>query len=179
MRPSELVDETFNQKLPLLADAFLLPFNDKIIYDGILGIGHIHFGSGISKSINSDYMKAKSLFGIITYLPFNPKNTELGDSEMLKFYMKSEHNRDRYSEEIDDLVNKDLDLRVLYHQEMGKIDARYYRKRLKNIGLTGGWFALLGRLIVASGKTKDDVDGVLDSIVPARIRSNVYLFKLK
>lgn len=55
--------------LPLLVKGVLLPFNGRIIYDGLLSTYRISFGPGIRRSLNEGYRQAKATFGIITSLP--------------------------------------------------------------------------------------------------------------
>lgn len=83
-----------------------------------------------------------------------------------------------YWEKIEELI-EDPELLKLYHQEMGKIHARTYGKQLREIGLVDAWFAILEGIIVASGKTKDEVKQTLNKILPAEKRDFVYLFHLK
>jgi len=62
----------FNEILPMpppiMVEAVLLPFRDKIIFDGILKPYNIYFGGGIKRSLNDAYRLAKERFGIITSL---------------------------------------------------------------------------------------------------------------
>ena len=55
--------------VPALAETVLLPFKDKIIYDGLLRIHNISFGAGIRQMHNEKYKSAKERLGIITSLP--------------------------------------------------------------------------------------------------------------
>lgn len=172
-------EELVGPYLPIIVDAVLLPFNDKIIYDGILYPYPIIFGPGARRSLNDEYQDAKSRFGIITSLPFEPKKIEQSDADRLRFYLRSERNRERYWEEIDRLINKSPDLLTLYHQEMGKVHARTYGKRLREIGISNAWFAILDGIIIAGGTTKDDVERILQGILPAEKRKFAYIFQLK
>lgn len=172
-------EEMFGPSLPITVEAVLLPFNEKIIYDSILSPYRIIFGSGMRRSFNDAYQKAKSRFGIITSLPFTAEKVEQTDSDKLKFYLRSKHNRDMYWEEIEDLINRDLSLSILYHQEMGKIHARTYGKQLREIGLTNAWFAILEGVTIASGATRDEVERILQCILPAEKKKFVYIFQLK
>ena len=54
--------------LPVLVKAVLLPFRDRIIYDGLLNAYRISFGSGIRSSLNESYGRAKEREGIIEAL---------------------------------------------------------------------------------------------------------------
>ena len=57
-----------NYTLPILTEAVLIPFEDKIIYDGILLPYNFNFRSGAKKIINENYQKLKALKGIINSL---------------------------------------------------------------------------------------------------------------
>ncbi|MDI6889304.1 MAG: hypothetical protein QMC78_06465, partial [Methanocellales archaeon] len=108
-----------------------------------------------------------------------PKKVERSDADKLRFYLRSERNRERYWEEIENLVNKDSTLLTLYHQEMGKIHARTYGKRLREIGLANVWFAILEGTIVASGKTKSQVEKTLKDILPVVKKDWCHIFHLE
>jgi len=165
--------------LPVFVDAVLLPFENKIIYDSMITPSKVTIGKGISRSIDDQYNEAKMRFGIITALPFHPEKTELTDAEKLKIYLKNENSRDIHWDEIVDLIYKGPELMTLYQQEMGKVHARTYRRRLRDIGIEEGWFAVTDALIIASGKTKDKVEKVLQDILPKEKRKFVYVFQLK
>ena len=172
-------EEMVGSHLPVMVEAVLLPFNDKIIYDSIFSPYSITFGGGIRRSFNDVYQEAKSRFGIITSLPFSIEDVEQNDATKLKFYLKSVRNREMYWDEIDELIDKDPDLLTLYHQEMGRIHARTYRKRLREAGLTNAWFAILEGITIASGTTKDEVERILQTILPTEKIKFVYIFRLK
>jgi hypothetical protein len=55
--------------LPVMVETTLLPFRDKIVYDGLLGSYSISFGGGIRRSLKASYDEAKQRLGIITSLP--------------------------------------------------------------------------------------------------------------
>lgn len=54
--------------LPTLVKATLLPFRDRIIYDGVLNPYNIFFGPGYRSSINATYSRLKEREGIIEAL---------------------------------------------------------------------------------------------------------------
>lgn len=54
--------------LPLMVEATLLPFRDRIIYEGILNPYRIFFGPGIRRSANATYNRLKEREGIIESL---------------------------------------------------------------------------------------------------------------
>ncbi len=172
-------EEIIGSNLPILLETVLLPFKGQIIYDGCLASYRIAFGGGIRRNLNDAYQEAKSRYGIITSLPFSRKEADESDAERLKFYLKSERNRERYSEEIGALINRDSNLLMLYHQEMGKIHARMYGKQLREIGLNDVWFGILQGIIIGSGKTKAEVEQILERILPPEKKDFVYIFHLK
>jgi len=55
--------------LPVMVEAVLLPFKDRIIYDGLLNSYNISFGAGIRRTLNESYKAAKERLGIVTSLP--------------------------------------------------------------------------------------------------------------
>jgi len=172
-------EETVGPWLPIMVETVLLPFKDKIIYDSFFNRYSISFGGGIRASMSDWYQKAKAKYGIITSLPFDSDKIKSSDAEQLRFYLKSQKSRDMYWDEIEYMINKDRSLRVLYHQEMGKINARSYKRNLKGLGFIDGWFAVLMGIIVASGATKQEVERILNSIAPEEQREFVYIFHLK
>ena len=97
---------------------------------------------------------------------------------MLKFYLKTQSNCDMYMDEISDLVAKSHDLLLLYHQEMGKADARVLGRQLRQIGIKPAKFAILEGLIIASGQTGEELEKTLQDILPAEKREFVYVFRL-
>lgn len=55
-------EEVIGPHLPVMVDAILLPFQSKIVYDGLVAPHSITFGSGIRRSLNRAYQKAKAQF---------------------------------------------------------------------------------------------------------------------
>jgi hypothetical protein len=62
---------------------------------------------------------------------------------------------------------------------MGKIHARTSSRRLRDIGVTGGWFAVLEGLTIASGTTRQEAERMAHRLVPRHKRPFVYLFQVK
>ena len=86
---------------------------------------------------------------------------------------------DSFEDILGSATHKDRRLLVLYHQEMGKMHARTYGKQLREMGLRGAWFAILEGLIVAGGKTREQVEQIVHEIVPDEKGSFVCFFHLK
>ena len=67
----------------------------------------------------------------------------------------------------------------IYNQEMGKIHAREFGRRLREIGINEAWFAILGGTIIAGGATREQVDEVLKDILPIEKKGLAYIFHLR
>jgi hypothetical protein len=63
------LEELIGPCLPVLSGAVLLPFEGKIVYDGLLANNNISFGPGIRRMLNDTYQTAKARMGIVTSLP--------------------------------------------------------------------------------------------------------------
>lgn len=59
--------------LPVMTQTVLLPFKDKIVYDGLMTSYRISFGAGIRRSLNESFKEAKTRHGIVTSLPMSEK----------------------------------------------------------------------------------------------------------
>jgi hypothetical protein len=59
-----------------MVEAVLLPFRDKIIFDGLIQTYRIRLGGNIRRRLNGDYRHAKERFGIITSLLHDPTTDE-------------------------------------------------------------------------------------------------------
>jgi hypothetical protein len=63
--------------LPILVEAVLLPFGDRIIHDGLVTPYNVHFGPGIRRSISGDVATLKAKGGPIrSLLPANGGGAE-------------------------------------------------------------------------------------------------------
>jgi hypothetical protein len=162
---------------PILVETVLLPFKGKIIHSGILHSFSIQFGSGIRKSIEADYQKAKSRFGIILSLETPIYEKKEADEELLRFYLKNEANREEYWYETERLLKKNPSLWKIYYQEIGRSNSRKARKRFSKIGLASGWFAIFEDIIIASGQSEKEVRAQIKKIVPEEKREFVYVFR--
>jgi hypothetical protein len=66
---TEPFEDLVGPYLPVWTETVLLPYKDKIIYDGLLSSYNMSFGPGIRRSLNDDYRAAKDRLGIVTSLP--------------------------------------------------------------------------------------------------------------
>ena len=81
------IEEMFDgASLPIRVQTVLLPFKGHIVYDGLLSIYRIFFGSGVRSSLRESYMAAKQNGRIITNLEAKspPKAPKLPNKEWQK-----------------------------------------------------------------------------------------------
>ncbi len=173
------IEDMMGPSLPRLVETTLLPFRDKIIYDGNLLSFNILFGTGIRKSIIDSFNQAKTNFGVIASLPMSNEGVKASDSDILRGYFKTEYSRDVHHDDIRELIDKNPDLMVVYCEEMGRVHARTYRKNLKAAGIVEGWFALIDGMIIAGGKTHEEVERISKSLLPPEKMKFVFIFHLK
>ncbi len=70
---SQPFEQVVGPHLPVLAQTVLLPFKDKIVYDGVMAGYGISFGPGIRRSLNESFKEAKLRHGIVASLPMSDK----------------------------------------------------------------------------------------------------------
>ena len=173
----EIVDMIYGN-FPTLVNAVILPFKGQIIYDGFFNMYNIHFGKNIRTRLNNAYKECKIHFGIVESLPFDNENDKKDEKELLKSYLRTKSSREKYEDEIFDLIYENEHLNVFYHQEMGKILARALKKQYKNAGIKNIWFGLYQNLIVASGNTKKDVQNGITQHISKDEQNLTYIFKV-
>jgi len=160
----------------MVSKTALLPFEGTIINDGWMAIKPIIFGGTISTDIDDAYEEAKHRFDIIETLPAPQEEAEPDDTEQLRFYMKNKRNRNRYAEEIDALKDKSLELEQIYHEELGKAQARSLGRELRETDLNEAYFAIYDERIIASGTTTEQVQEILDDIMPDGKENHPYIY---
>lgn len=163
--------------LPLLvSQAALLPFKGAIVTDGWMAIQPIVFGGSISTDIDDAYEEAKHRFGIIETLPASDEEDETSDAEQLRFYMKNKRNRERYAGEIEALKTESAELERIYHEELGKAHARSLGRELRELNLNEAYVAIYDERIIASGTTEEQVQHILNEIMPAGKETHPYIY---
>jgi len=68
---SQPFEDLIGPYLPVLTQTVLLPFKDRIVYDGLMSSYNISFGPGIRRSLNESFKEAKARHGIVTSLPMS------------------------------------------------------------------------------------------------------------
>lgn len=162
--------------LPRIVEATLIPFKDKIIFDGAFSCYNLFFGPEMKRSILDRFRQAKASYGIITSLPFSPEDSAHADLEKLRGFLSSQDSRDIHRQEIEDMISNNPELLAIYSEEMGKVHARRYRKRLREIGIKEGWFATIDGIIIAGGSAPIEVKKTVESLLPPEKRKLVHIF---
>ena len=70
--------ELIGPRLPVMTETVLLPFRDRIVYDGLISSYPITFGPGIRRSLNENFKEAKNQHGIVTSLPISANPPTVG-----------------------------------------------------------------------------------------------------
>jgi len=170
----------FGNNLPKMVETVLLPFEGKIVYDGMMKSSNIIIGGNITSSLNSEYSVLKAKYGLITQLPIDEKIKRLEDSDenTLIALMKSKSSIDHNWYEIEDLLEKNPSLENLYEQLWGKLNSRNKKKELRKLGIKGQYFAITGDTIITSGTSKKEVESKVKSMVDKKMIDSIYYFKL-
>jgi len=62
---------------------------------------------------------------------------------------------------------------------MGRANSRHQVELLRDVGIEKGWFAISGEVIIASGRTRDEVERAVNAILPESKKGAAYVFELK
>ncbi|MEA1866344.1 MAG: hypothetical protein U9N46_14360 [Euryarchaeota archaeon] len=171
------IEDIMPPLMPMFVETTLLPFKGRIIYCGFMSAYNIHIGSNMRRSIQAEYQQSKRRFGVITSLDEPVHEKEDSDCELLKFYAKSESNREQYWEEIETILSEKPELMNVYHKEMGKSYARKISKRLSEIGVAPAWFAIFENVVIASGKSEKVVRLQITDLLPADKVEGAHIFR--
>ena len=172
-------DEVLPFRPPVRLDAVLLPFKGKVVYDGLTRIYRIYIGGGMSRSLRYECDNAILKHGLVKTLPFTPEEEKKYTyEEKLLYYLKTKERREEHYEEIEDLIRRNPLLLPLYHREIGRANSRRQSGLLREVGIERGWFAIAGDVIIASGRTRDEVQEGVDAILPEDKRRAAFIFEL-
>lgn len=174
---NDTLEAMVGRPMPFALQTALLPFDGRIICDGLVAPYSVAFSSRIAASLAAAYEEAKAREGVITSLPFVPSDAPQPNADLLRFYLKNEANREEYSDRIWSLMDEDPSLRPIYHQEMGRFHARTYRRRFKEAELLGAWFAILDGLIIASGASEREATEMARRVVPEGRHDHIFVFR--
>lgn len=172
------LSEVISLPPPTRVTAVLLPFKGRIVYDGMIRTDRVIFGSGIARSIRAACDRAVMKHGLVKSLPF-AGSVPHSPEEKLSFYLSTKESREEHWEEIEQLLQTNKNLRPTYLREMGRANSRLLKKRLRAVGVKKGWFAVADSVVVASGKTKKDLETLVEYLISNHGKKAVYIFELK
>ncbi len=129
------LDQFFpSECLPIMINAKLLPFKEKIVYDGFFGYHNIFFGGNITKNLLSAYNKIKGTQGILsqpsssTYL--KDLHIEKSDAELIQYDVKQSLKDKSFPQTAWQLAKKDENNRIVFEHEYAKYYSRYQKSSL-------------------------------------------------
>lgn len=174
----DYADTLPEEALPVaMTSVVLLPYNGQIITDGLERADML---AGMAMGMITDdpetvYEEAKHKFGIAKTLPpeDEPKRS---DTERLKFYTKNKENRQRFADEIEELKDKTDELARVYHQQLGKANARRLGREFRELGLEEAYVAIYNGQVVATAPTQDQLNEILSEIIPKEKINHPYVY---
>ncbi len=174
----DYADTLPEEALPVaVTSVVLLPYDGRIITDGLERADML---AGMAMQMISDdpetvYEEAKHKFGIAKTLP--PEDEpERSDTERLKFYTKNKENRQRFADEIKELKHKTDELARVYHQQLGKANARRLGREFRDLGLNEAYVAIYDGQVVATAPTEEQLNEILSDIIPDGKTDHPYIY---
>lgn len=155
----------------------LLPYGGRIVTNGLELLDPL---AGMAMQLIHDdpevlYEEAKHRFGIVRTLP---PSDDLGhsDAERLRFYTKNQENRGRYADEITELKDKTDELERIYHEQLGKANARRLGREFRDLGLKEAYVAIYDGQVVATAPTEERLEETLSAIMPDGKADHPYVY---
>jgi hypothetical protein len=145
----------------------LLPYEGRIVTNGLELLNPL---AGMAMQMIHDdpevlYEEAKHRFGIAETLPPSD-DPDRSDAERLRFYTKNQENRERYADEIAELKDKTDELERIYHEQLGKANARRLGREFRDLGLEEAYVAIYDGQVVATAPTEKRLEETLSAIMP-------------
>lgn len=170
----EMVPQNY---LPMIVDTVLLPFKNKIIYDGFLKQYNISFGGNYSSSVNDGYNLSKAKYGIIENLNVPETKSQFDiDKDLIKYYLKEP---EYYSDELNKLIIKNEENLIFYNHELARKNLRYYKKKFKALRMKKNiWIAMFRDLIISSAENQKILMKQIEDILPQDMIKLVFITKI-
>lgn len=177
------VQDSFEQQFPepalpvVLNNLVLLPFEGEMVPDGWLlsePLGPMMLDV-LDMDIETAYGEAKHSQGIIESLPPG-EESGTNDADRLRFYTKNEENRERFADEIAQLREKTDELERIYHEQIGKANARRLGREFRDLDLREAYVAIYDGQVVATARSEDELDEVVASILPENAADHPYVY---
>ena len=171
--------DLFQGYSPAFASLVIIPFKDVFTHEGSIMTDPISIGRTMRNNIVAEAEEIMVKKGIAASLDRQPEKKEPSDIGLIKFYMKSEVNRDRFFDEIGALLKKKSPaVTAVYNYELSRINAKKARSELQRQGIKG-YFGVLLSQVIASGRTKKELDNNLRAIIQEDKLDQVYTFSIQ
>ncbi len=80
---------------------------------------------------------------------------------------------------IETIINNNRELKSHYFQFMGKLYSKEIQSKLKLYNIEEGYFAILFDTIICSAKSKDNLNKIIDTLIPNSNKDLIYVFHYK
>ena len=131
----------------------------------------------MARELRTIYERSVVEHGLVESLPYK-KRVNYSDEDKLTFYLSAKERREENWEEIEKLL-ENKNLLPLYLREMGKANSRSLKKQLRDAGVKRGWFAIAKDVVVASAKTREELESTVEYVIPNHGKESIYSFELK
>jgi hypothetical protein len=166
------------ESLPVtVTSVVLLPYEGRIVTNGMENVDMI---AGMAMQMIKDdpetaYEEAKHRFGIAETLPPADEPAR-SDAERLRFYTKNQENRERFADEIEELKDKTTELARIYHEQLGKANARRLGRKFRDLGLEEAYVAIYDGQVIATAPTEEQLEENLSEIMPSGKGVHPYVY---
>jgi len=166
------------EALPVaVTSVVLLPYEGRIVTNGLEDVDML---AGMAMQMITDdpetaYGEAKHRFGIAETLPPEDEPAR-SDAERLRFYTKNQENRERFADEIEKLKAKTNELACIYHEQLGKANARRLGREFRDLGLKEAYVAIYDGQVVATAPTDEQLEAILSEIMPNGKGNHPYVY---
>lgn len=166
------------EALPVaVTSVVLLPYDGQIVTNGMEEFDML---AGMAMQMIKDdpetaYEEAKHRFGIAETLPPADEPTR-SDAERLRFYTKNQDNRERFADEIETLKDETDELARVYHEQLGKANARRLGREFRDLGLEEAYVAIYDGQVVTTAPTEPQLEETLSEIMPDETVDHPYVY---
>ncbi|WP_160135415.1 hypothetical protein [Halococcus salsus] len=166
------------EALPVaVTSVVLLPYDGRIVTNGMEEVDML---AGMAMQMIKDdpetvYEEAKHRFGIAEMLPPEDEPAR-SDAERLRFYTKNQDNRERFADEIAELKDKTTELARIYHEQLGKANARRLGREFRDLGLEEAYVAIYDGQVVTTAPTEAQLEDILGDIMPDGTGDHPYVY---
>ncbi|HPO50769.1 MAG TPA: hypothetical protein PLO89_10620 [Spirochaetota bacterium] len=162
--------------LPALINTILLPFKNKIVYDGFITYDNVRFGSNMAFDIAEDFKINNAKYGLIKDLTIEKDFSNENIEELLSEYLKKP---DFYEEEICSIINENDKNYVTYSRLVSKNYLKKYRKKIKELALKDKYYvALYFDAILQTGYSESELNERINNIIPKDKLEYIYIKKI-